>query len=49
MLKVPKITPRFGDLLGELTRLSITVILIAMIYYSKRLQSTTSKGKRLMG
>lgn len=45
VLGVPEITPKLNHLLGRL-RTQQTVILIAVIYYNKRIQS---KGKRCMG
>lgn len=46
LLRVPKTTVRFSDLLGLLTR--HTVVLIA-IFCSKRIQSKISKGRRHVG
>lgn len=43
VLPVPKMTPKFGDSLGELTEL-----ITAVVYSSERIQSTISKGTRLM-
>ena len=44
VLEVTKSIPRFNDSLGKLKGLSI-VILMAIIYYRKRIQSKISKVK----
>ena len=46
---VPKTTFSFEDLLEELTELRKSVILMVMVYYSKRIQIKISKGKRHLG
>ncbi|XP_030707154.1 small integral membrane protein 17 [Globicephala melas] len=43
VLPIRKMTPKFGDSLGELTEL-----ITAVVYSSERIQSTISKGTRLM-
>lgn len=45
----PQETLRLDDLLEEFTGLRKDVILMVMIYYSKRKQIKIRKGKRLMG
>lgn len=46
MLRSPKISPRFGDLLKELLELSVS--LMTMICYIKMIQSKIRKGKGCM-
>lgn len=45
MLRVPKTTLKFNDLLRGLTELRKSVILMIMVYYSKRMQIKISKRK----
>ena len=41
----PKTTLKFNDLLGGLTEIRKSVILMIMVYYSERIQIKISKGR----
>lgn len=47
--KVPKTAPKFDDSLVLPPGTQPRVILVTMIYYGKKIQSKTSKGKRHVG
>lgn len=49
MSGVPKTTLRFRDLLEGLAELRKAVIIMFMVYYSKRLEIKIGKGKRCTG
>lgn len=49
MLRVPKTTLKFNDLLGGLTELRKAVILMVTVYYPERTEIKISKGHRHRG
>lgn len=44
-LSIPKITLRFADLLEELPELNKAVLLMVIVYYTKRIKIKVSQGK----
>lgn len=49
MSRVPKTMLKFAGLLEDLKELKKAVILMRMVYYSRRIQVKISKGKRRIG
>lgn len=49
MLGVPKTTPRFGASLGGCNIIQHIAVLVAMIYFSERIQHKSAKGKATWG